>query len=172
MFDVKLEEYPVDILTAHYRVYGELRVRGNPAYYLNDATISALTVHNATLMPIRTGVRVGATPADTLYIPRLEAQIIILGKKPPEETRPLPKAERMVCFTDTYVMRATFYMGVDTQPQDVFQDPNRQYFMATQLEIVTLYQVAAEVKTIAEQAFINGPQIRAFFAPEAESVPA
>lgn len=164
---VQVQKYPVDILTAHYRVYGELRVLGHPLHYLNNETVSALSVFDAMLVPIRSGARIGEMSAPQLLVPKTEPQILILGRRAPDETSPLPKSERMVCFTDTYVVRGIFHMRVDSQLQDTFTKEFGPYFLAADLEIVTLYDVATEVKAMADQAYIHGRAIRAFFASEA-----
>jgi hypothetical protein len=163
---VQTNSYAVDILTAHYRVSGEIRILGNPIHYLNDQLVSSLTVYDATLVPIQSGVRVSAMSAEELYVPKTEPQIIILGSRAPDETSPLPKSENMVCFTDTYVVRGTFHMRQDVQTHDTFSAEYGPYFLVSKLNIATLYAVAVEVKAMANQAYILGTAVRAFFAPE------
>jgi len=164
--EIKTSDFPVDILTAHYRVYGELRILGHPTHYLNNETTTSVTVHDATLMPIRMGVRVGAMSVDKLNVPMNEPQLIIIGQLDRTETRPLPKAARMICFTDTYLVRGTFHMAAEARPHDVFYAAKGAFFLATKLDIVTLYQVAVDVRTAAEMAYIRGSAVRAFFEEE------
>ncbi|HEC21381.1 MAG TPA: hypothetical protein ENI95_00530, partial [Chloroflexi bacterium] len=116
---VQVRSYPVDVLTAHYRVYGELQTRGDPTIFLNDENVSTLTVYDATLMPLRQGMRLGAVMAREIHIPKNEPQVLILGNFEPE-VRPLPKTANLICFTDTYVLRGTFHMGLETQISDLF----------------------------------------------------
>ncbi len=163
--EIQLRSYAVDILTAHYRVTGELRTRGDPTMFLNEANVSTLTVHDAVLMPLRTGMRLGAVAASILHIPKTEPQVLILGNFVPE-IKPLPKVERLICFTDTYVLRGNFHMGLETHVSDVFYALPGPFFYATQLDIFALYPLAVEVHAMAELAYIQGSAVRAFYVPE------
>ena len=46
MLEPVLEKYPVDILTAHYRVYGEFQPRGDPHMYFNSENVDSLIIHD------------------------------------------------------------------------------------------------------------------------------
>jgi|YNPNPStandDraft_1061719.scaffolds.fasta_scaffold41374_3 hypothetical protein len=162
VMDVIVKSYPVDIMTAHYRVYGEIRTRGDPVLFLNDQNVSTLTVYDATLMPLRQGMRLGAVSTDELHVPKHEPQVIILGNFIPE-TRPLPKTERLICFTDTYILRGTFHMSVETKVHDVFYAQPGPFFAVTRLDIHALYPLAVEVKANAELAYLRGAAVRAFY---------
>ncbi len=159
---VVMTHYAVDILTAHYRVYGEIRTRGDPTLFFNDQSVSTLTVYDATFIPLRQGMRLGALTTEELHIPRVEPQIITLGNYVPQ-IRPLPKAEQLVCFTDTYLLRGTFHMSPDTRIQDVFYMQSGPFFYVSQADIYGLYNLAVDVKARAELAYIRGQAVRAFF---------
>jgi hypothetical protein len=168
---VIVNTFPVDILTAHYRVYGEIRTRGNPTIFLNDQNVSTLTIYDATLTPLRPGMKLGAVAADELHIPKTEPQVIILGNYKPE-IMPLPKKERLICFTDTYILRGTFHMGSETRIEDVFYALPGPFFEATKLDIYSLYPLAVEVNAHAELAYIRGKAARAFYRqPESQGEP-
>jgi hypothetical protein len=162
---VQVRSYAVDVLTAHYRVTGELRPRGDPTMFLNDHNVSTLTVFDAVLMPLHQDMRLGAVAADELQVPKTEPQVIILGNFVPE-VKPLPKTERLICFTDTYVLRGTFHMGPETQVMDVFYALPGPFFVASRLDIFALYPLAVEVHAMAELAFVQGRAVRAFYQPE------
>jgi hypothetical protein len=166
---IVINRYPADILTAHYRVYGELVARGDPTIYFNASDLLAIAIADATLMPLRQGMRLGAVSMDELFIPRSEPQVIILGGYEPT-VKPLPRKEHLICFTDTYLLRGTFHMGMDTRPEDVFFTiGGRMYHYATNLDIYSLYPLAVDVKASAELAFVRGDAVRAFYLQEAGS---
>ncbi len=163
---ILVNRYPADILTTHYRVYGELVARGDPAIYFNATDLLALSIIDATLMPLRQGMRLGPVSMDELFIPRTEPQVIILGSYEPA-VRPLPRKENLICFTDTYLLRGTFHMGMDTNPEDIFFTAGgRAFHYATNLDIYSLYPLAVDVKASAALAFVRGEAVRAFYLQE------
>jgi hypothetical protein len=159
---IQLQNYPVDVLTAHYRVYGELRSRGEPSVFLNDEEVETLTIYDATLMPLRQGMRLGAVTAAELHVPKTEPQVLILGGYIPE-VKPLPKTSELICFTDTYVLRGTFHMGMEVKVPDLFYVQDIPFFPVTKLDIFALYPMAMEVKVMAELAYVQGDAVRAFY---------
>lgn len=165
MLQPVLEKYPVDILTSHYRVYGEIQPRGDPHMFFNSENVDSLIINDATMMPLREGMRLGAVAADELYVPISEPQVIIVGNYQPQ-VKPLPKRERLICFTDTYILRGFFHMSVETRLQDVFWAGHGPYFPATMVDIYALYPMAMEVKANAALCYLNGPAVRAFYAQE------
>lgn len=160
---VQVKKYPVDVLTAHYRVYGEISTIGDPTMFFNNDTVSTLTIQDATLMPIRPNARIGPVSVDTLYVPKTEPHVVILGGHE-HEVNLLKKTKQLICFTDTYVMQGTFHMGIDTKVLDVFYWGGNLFFPATRLDIHTLYQMEVEVKAAAELAYVQRNAIRAFYA--------
>ena len=162
-FQPVLQSYPCDILTAHYRVYGELRPRGEPAVYFNSEGIDSFTIYDATMMPLREGMRLGGVSSDELFIPSTEPQVIILGNYEPA-VRLLPRKERLICFTDTYLLRGTFHMASETRTSDVFWSNIGPFFAATMVDIYSLYPLATEVKANAPLCYLRGDAVRAFYA--------
>jgi hypothetical protein len=159
---IQVHSFPVDVLTPHYRIYGELRSRGEAAVFLNDEEVETLTIHDATLMPLRQGMRLGAVTAAEIHVPKTEPQVLILGGYVPE-VKPLPKTSELVCFTDTYVLRGTFHMGMEVKVLDLFYVQNIPFFPVTKLDVFTLYPMAVEVKVMAELAYVQGNAVRAFY---------
>lgn len=166
---VVVTSYAADILTAHYRVYGELRTRGDPTIFLNDATVGALTIYDAILTPLRPEVQLEPMAVDVLHIPKTEPQVITLGGFKPQ-IAPLPKAVRMVCLTDTFVLRGNVHMAPDTLPQDAFYVHPGPFFYVTKLDVMSLYPLGIQVKAHSELGYIRGAAVRAFYElPAGES---
>jgi hypothetical protein len=163
---VLVRSFPVDIFTASYRVSGELRPRGNPTEFLNAPDVSTLTVFDAAVVPLRPDIVLEPLMASALHIPRADADIVILGKLSAEDARPLPKREFLVCLTDTYVLKAYFHMGMDTQVRDVFSVRQVPFFIATQVQIISVHANATAVRAGAELAYIQSRAVRAFFEPD------
>jgi hypothetical protein len=153
--------YPVEVLTASYQISGEFQPRGNMIIFLNDANVSSLTITNATLMPLMPGARTGAIPSPELYVLKSEVQVLIIGDFPPEEAQLMPKKLPLVCFTDTYAIRATFHVGAETQPADVFSVQSL-FLPITDLDIFTLRPLTQEIGGQADLAFIYRPAVRVF----------
>ncbi len=164
---IVVTNYTVDILTAHYRVYGILRTRGDPTVFLNDETVGSLTVYDAVLTPLRADVRIEPMAVDVLHIPKTEPQVITLGDFKPQ-ILPLPKSVRMVCITDTYVLRGNIHMAPDTLPQDAFYVHRGPFFYVTKLDIMSLYPLGIQVNAHSELGYIRGSAVRAFYEPRGE----
>lgn len=158
-----INAYPVDLLTPHYRIYGELRVRGDPSVSLNEPSVDTLTVHDAVMLPLHEGMRLGAVDVETLYVPKAEPQIITLGDFKPM-VKPLPRTERLICFTDTYLLRGTFHMAFETQVQDTFSVQGGPFFTATNVDIFSLYPLPVEVKASSTLAYVRGDAVRSFYS--------
>ncbi len=163
---VVLGSYPVDVFTAHYRISGEIKPRGNPTVFLNDPGNQTLTVHDATVIPLRPGVELEPLAAAMVHIPKSETQVVVIGNLKLEEARPLPKRTPLICLTDLFVLKGYFHMGADTRVEDVFAVLAGPFFFATSLQIVSLYAQATGVRAAAELAYVHKGAIRAYYSPE------
>ena len=161
--EVVVNSYPIDVLAAHYRVYGEIRTRGDPTTYFNDQNVSTLIVFDATLIPLRQDMRLPAMSVTKLNIPKTEPQIFTLGQFQPA-IRPLPKTEQVVCLTDTYLLQGTLHMAQETRAEDAFYVMPGPFFYVTGLDVHSLFPLATEVNAHSELGFIRGSAVRAFFA--------
>jgi len=162
---VQVKKYPVDVLTAHYRVYGEISTIGDPTMFFNNETVSTLTIQDATLMPIRPNARIGPVSVDTLFVPKTEPHVVILGGHK-HEVNLLTNTAQLICFTSTYVVKGVFHMGLETQVKDAFFVGSGPFYPATNLNIHTLYQIGVDVKASAELAYIQRDAIRAFYGQD------
>jgi hypothetical protein len=162
---IVVASYAADILTPHYRVYGELRTRGDPTIFLNDQTVGTLTLYDAVLTPIRPEMRVSPMSVDVLHIPKHEPHIITLGGFSPQ-IPPLPKTEPLICFTDTYMLRGLFHMARETRVEDVFHAHPGPFFYVSHLDIASLYPLGIQVAAHSELGYIRGSAVRAFFRPQ------
>ncbi len=160
--EVLLQSFSVDILTAQYRVIGEIRTRGEPSVYFNNDSVSTLTVYDATLVPLHPNARIQPILVDEMHIPKSEPQVITLGSYTPQSPL-LPKEIRMICFTDTYVIRGIFHTSQETQAADIFHVTPHPFFAVSYADIFTLHEMAVDVKARAELAYIRGDMIRAFY---------
>lgn len=162
------KKYPVDILTANYRVSGELRPLGNPTIYLNDTSRTTLTVFDATIVPLRPGILLEPMAANALYVPKKEPHVLIMGKLTLEEIKPPPKLAGIVALTDAFLLRGNFHMGMDTKVVDVFSVLAGPFFFASNLQIVSLYADAVAVHAAAGLAYVHRDAIRSFYVPDEE----
>lgn len=160
--EVLVQNFPVDILTPHYRVYGEIRTIGDPLIFLNDKNTQVLTIHDVVLLPLRKQVRLGSVSVDKFHIPVTEVHIISLGNYQPTIT-PLPKTEQLICFTDTFLLRGTFHMSVETRVQDVFWSSSGAFFAITNVDILSLYPLQADVQAYTTLGYVRGEKVRGFF---------
>jgi len=163
---VVVATYPVDIFTAHYRISGEFKPRGNPTIFLNDPDNQTLSVYDATVIPLRPGVELEPLSAPTLHISKSEIQVLVLGNMGLDVARPLPKRARLICLTDLYVLEGYFHMATDTRIEDLFTVLAGPFFFATQLQIVSLYTEATGVHAAAELAYVHKAAIHAYYTPE------
>jgi hypothetical protein len=107
--------------------------------------------------------------ANALYVPKKEPHVLIIGKLTMEEVKPPPKLAPIVCLTDTYLLKGSFHMGMDTKVVDVFSVLAGPFFFASNLKIVSLYADALSVHAAAGLAYVHRDAIRSFYVPDEES---
>jgi hypothetical protein len=161
---VKIITFPVEILTGHYQVSGELEVRGSPAVFLNDASFDVFNVHNATMTPLVTGSPVGPVKVPLLYLPKTEPQVILVGNFDPKDAQLLPNKIRLVSFTDTYVIRGDFHAGPETKADDILYFAAGPFFPATDAEIYPLRPLAADLGGQADMVYVHKSHVRTFYS--------
>lgn len=163
---IQTTTYPIEIMTADYQVAGMFSPRGNPAMFVNDQSVQAFTLSDATFTPLMPGANIGAVSAPTLYVPKQHAQILLVGELAPADASLLPKPLPLVCFTDTYAVRGTFHVGAETQPADLLSDTAGTFLSATDAEIYSLRPLGQAISGAADLLFINKYAIRGFHPAE------
>jgi hypothetical protein len=155
--------YRVEILTPTYHITGEMRPRGNPGVFLNDAAYPTFAIYAAHLQPIVGGARIGAMSVEELYVPKSEVHLISLPDYPPSEAMLLPTKHALICFTDTYVIRGEFHSGPETKAADVFYFSGGPFFPGSDLEAFPVKAMAADVALRVPLAYVHREAIRAFY---------
>lgn len=161
--EVQLRSYPLEIFTAHFAITGQFTPRGLPTVFINDANYLGLTLKEARIQPLAQGGRVGAIEVEEAYIPKEEAQVIVMGGVDPDDAQLLHKTHRLMCFTDLYVLRGNFHTGSEALPADVFYFSGGPFYPASELELFARVPLAAEIKleeSPAPLAMVNRSAIR------------
>lgn len=161
--DLKLKQYPVQILTSHFMVTGTFTPRGDPFIFLNDDGVTTFAITEATITPLTPGAGVGDVSIPELRVPKREAQIFIIGDYTAQEARPLPKTGVMSCFTNAYVVHGEFHMSPEVTPQDLFFVQKGPFYVATTAEVYSLIQLTTEVSGEADMLFVNGQSVEVFY---------
>jgi len=159
---VNIITFPVEILTGHYQISGGLEVRGSPAVFINDATFNSFSIHDATLTPLAPGSPVGPVKTSLLYVPKTEPHAILIGNFEAKDAQLLPNRIRMVCFTDTYVIRCEFHVGPETKTLDALSLAG-PFLPTTGAEIYALRPLAADLGGQADLLYIHKDHVRSFF---------
>jgi len=160
---VNINSYPVEILTGHFQVGGELEVRGNPTIFVNDPAIPVFAIHKASLTPLAGGTSVGQVQVPLLYVPKSEPHVLLIGNFDQKQAQLLPNKINLVAFTDTYVIKASFHAGPETKADDVFYYSAGPFFPATSAEIYAMRPLAADLGGQADLVFIHKSHVRAFY---------
>lgn len=160
--EVRVQAFPVEILTGCYQVGGQLEMIGNPAIYVNDASFSTFNIRDATMTPLMKGTPVGPVKVPQLFLPKSEPQVILVGDFAPRDAQLLPNAIKLICFTDTYVIRGVFHTGPETQASDVFFFTPGPFFPATNIEIYPIRPLTTELGGQADLVFVHRDAVRAF----------
>ncbi len=93
---INLNTFPVEILTGHYQVSGNLEVRGgNPGLFLNDSSFQVFSVHDATMTPLVAGSPVGPVKVPLLFVPKTEPHVLLVGNFAPKDAQLLPNRIRL-----------------------------------------------------------------------------
>src|SRR5574341_1934205 len=156
--------YRVEILTPTYHITGELRPRGNPGVFLNDASYPTFTIYAAHLQPIAGGARIGAMSVEELYVPKSDVHLICLPDFPPSEAMLLATRHPLICFTDTYVIRGEFHSGPETKAGDLFHFTRGPFFPGSDLEAFPVKPMAADVGLRVPLAYVHRNALRAFYS--------
>ena len=162
--EVQTTAYPIEILTASYQIMGEFTPRGNPALFLNDPQVASFRLEKGTLVPLMPGARIGEMAVGSLYVPRDEVQIVVIGNLDAQGAALLPRPLKLVCFTDTYAVRATFHTDQETRIEDVVATSGL-FLPATDAEIFALRPLMADIGGEAPLIFIHKKAIKAFYEP-------
>lgn len=161
---VNITTFPVEILTGHYQVSGNLEIRGNPAIFVNDASFNVFNVHDATLTPLVTGSPVGPVKLPLLYLPKTEPHVVLIGNFTPQEAQLLPNKLRLVCFSDTYVIRGDFHVGPETKADDALYYAAGPFFPVTNADIYAMRPLTADLGGQADLVYIHKNHVRAFYS--------
>jgi hypothetical protein len=166
--EVVFTPYPIEILSSNYQIQGELRPRGNPNIFINDAQYATIVVHSGTLKPISHGARIGPVSVGQIYLPKNEVHVMALRNFDVKEAQILPTSFRMICFTDTYVIRGAFHTGPETKPLDIFYSGPGPFYPATDIEVYPIKALNADVALKAELGYVHRDAIRVFYEEEHE----
>jgi hypothetical protein len=161
---VNIITHPVEILTGHYQISGNLELRGSPAVFINDATFNVFNIHEATITPLASGSAVGAVKVPLLYVPKHEPHVMLIGNFESKDAQLLPNKIRMVCFTDTYVIRAAFHVGPETKAVDTLYFQAGPFFPTTDSEIFPLRELSADLGGQADLLYIHKDNVRSFYS--------
>jgi hypothetical protein len=158
-----MNTFPVEILTGHFQISGDLEVRGNPSVYVNDASFDVFAVHKATMTPLAPGTSVGPVKVPLLYVPKTEPHVMLVGNLEPKDAQLLPNKINLVAFTDTYVIKANFHAGPETKADDVLFYATGPYFPATEAEIYAMRPLTADLGGQADLVFVHRNHVRTFY---------
>ncbi len=164
--EVQLKTYPVDCLANGYLVSGELTPRGDPFIFINDNNITTFAIENATLTPLVADSLVAEMQQSTAYVPKTQVQVLMFGNYTIEDARPLQTTQRVVAFTDTYVIRANFHTSPEVQIGDFLFVIDRPFFAISNAEIFALRPLSTEVGGEIDLAFIQRDAIRTYYGIE------
>ncbi len=160
--EVQTATYPIEILTASYQITGEFTPRGNPALFINDPQVASFHIQKGTFIPLMLGARVGEMAVHTLYVPRDEAQIVVIGNLEAAAAALLPRPVTLVCLTDTYAVRATFHIGQE-MPTGELVAASGPFLPATNAEIFALRPLMADIGGEAPLIFVHKRAIKTFY---------
>ena len=154
--------YPVQVLASSFQVAGEISPRSNPSMYVNDPAVEALPVENAVIVPLMPDTRIGEMKAPfEALVPRNQIQVLLVANVSPADAGLRPKPIRLLCFTDTYAIRATFYVPTETPTSEVFNMIG-PFFPATNAEIFSIRSLAVEITGQAELIFVHKDAINVY----------
>ncbi len=162
--EIKVNEYPVEMLSTDLQVAGTLSTRGHPPLYINDPQVSILTVENATVTPLMAGARIGPMNVPATYVPKVWIDILLIGDFSVSDISLLPKTFRLICFMASYAVRGTLYGGVEMQPADVFGSRTGPFLPVTDAEVFAIRPLAVEVGGTADLIYLNRQSVQAYHA--------
>ncbi len=161
--DVILTPHRVEIFTASYHVSGELHMRGAPGLFLNDHAYPVFTLVGGVIRPLADGSQVEAIDVPECHVPKASIEVIGLPGIDMKDMQLMPSVRRLVCLTDTYVVRGEFHTGAESGPADLFYFAGGPFFPATNVEIRAVRPVASEVGISLPLAYVHRDAVRVLF---------
>lgn len=162
---IQTSEYPIEIFSGYFHVSGVMDSRGEPSAFINDERQPTFTVRNGSMTPLSKGVPVGEiTPPGSIYLPKDEIQVLIVGDYPLSEAKPMPKKVLMTAYTDTFIIRGYYHMPAEVKAPDVFKAVTKMFFAVSDAEIYTLRPTQVDIRGEAELLYLNGDAVRVYYA--------
>jgi hypothetical protein len=165
--EVQTKTKLVEILSADYQLTGSMEVIGNPGVFVNNPSYDVFVVHNASVTPLTVGTQVGKVSVPKLYVPKQEAQVILIDMTV-EEAQLLPTKKPLVCFTDTYIIRGGFATGLETSAGDLFTAGQGPFFAAVQAEVLAMRPLTEEIGGSADLVYVRAEAVQAFYSSSGE----
>ncbi len=164
--EIQFTPYQAEVLTPNFHIAGELHPRGNPTIYINDSQYPTFTLYSATLSPAAAGASLPAMSMSELYVVKDEVHVLALHGFERTSAQLLPATHRLICFTDTYVIRGNFHTGPETRAADVFYMGAGPFYGASDVEVFPVRPLAIEVSLSVPLAFVHRGAVRAFYLHE------
>jgi hypothetical protein len=162
IMELRIQNFPAEILTGYYQVGGGMEILGNPSIYVNDATFPAFHIVDATLTPLMTGTSVGPVKVPSLYLPKSEPHVVLIGDFSAQDAQLLANRIKLIVFTSAYVIRGEFHTGPETQAADLFFSVPGPFFPATNVDIYPVRPMAADLGGQADLVYIHRDAVRAY----------
>jgi hypothetical protein len=161
--DVILTPHRVEIFTASYHLSGELPMRGTPGLFLNDHVYPVFTVVGSLIRPMAQGAEVAPLDVPECFVPKETIEVVGLPDIDMKEMHLMPSIRRLVCLTETYMVKGEFHTGAESGPADLFYFAGGPFFPATNVEIRAVRPVASPVELSLPLAYVHRDAVRVLY---------
>lgn len=164
--EINLQTYPVQILTRDYIVVGNFTPRGRANIYINDERNETFVVDSPEVTALVPGGTISTlADVDAINVPKAAIQVLVLGEFTKEDAQLLPRAETLVTFTDTFIVRGEFHMSMEAGISDIFANRG-PFYGCVNAEILAARPLAEDVGGQAPIVYLNGSYVQYFYHDE------
>jgi hypothetical protein len=153
---IQRRAFPVEVLTPHYLIKGEMEPIGPMLVYLNDPERRTYVFKKAEALSIQEGNLASHFHAEALMVRQENMIAIRLAEKVGQSTMPLlARKEKIRVFTDAFVIQGYFHCGQDVQLNDIFDLAKGDWVPSSEAIVHALFQLKRPVFDSAPILIIN-----------------
>jgi hypothetical protein len=159
--------YPITAITSDCVITGRTLLPGTATGALNDTNRTVLTIQEAEFTALRPDMPVRVLRRPEMHVCRDDVALAVIGDLGGDQVYLLPHKVKLIVHTDMFLINATFYMGPEMRPNDMFFLLPGPFFPATDVSLVPTMPLAVEVERSYPLMYVHRNAVRLFYeAPE------
>jgi len=158
--------YKAEVYTTQFLLTGEIEPRGKLLDDLNSADRGYIFIHPASISPLTRDCVLGPFSREEIIVDKRDTIAIYLADEAARaEIGLLRKEERVIVYTATFILRATFHLGEEMRIRDMFDAIMSTFVPISQVSLFPLHPLKSQIPQHRELLLLNKSQV-IFYHPE------